>query len=85
MTYTIKDLTLCRSNVGDGGWSLHLKGEFYPLLTGQAEWIEETQEQYGHWTGPDADAYEEALRVANRDELPNCVWKNAETPFADNH
>lgn len=20
-----------------------------------------------------------------RDELPNCVWANAETPFADNH
>jgi len=19
------------------------------------------------------------------DELPDCVWKNAETPFADNH
>lgn len=85
MTYTVSDLTLSRSNTGDGGWSLHLKDEFYPLLTGKSEWIEETQEQYGHWSGPTEDDYEEALRVANRDELPNCVWRGAETPFAENH
>jgi hypothetical protein len=24
-------------------------------------------------------------RRQNRDELPNCVWRDAATPFADNH
>jgi hypothetical protein len=26
-----------------------------------------------------------AMFAARNEELPNCVWKNAATPFADNH
>lgn len=85
MTYTRKDLTLCRSDTGNGGWSLHLGDDDFVLNSGKAEWIEETQEQRGHWNGPTEDDYEEALRVANRDEDPHCVWRHAATPFAENH
>lgn len=27
----------------------------------------------------------ESPEAAAKEELPNCVWRDAETPFADNH
>lgn len=34
----------------------------------------------------DDDEYiDEIEELTEKDELPNCVWRDAETPFADNH
>lgn len=50
-----RDLVLCRSDQGDGGWSLHAPdstdeaiaaGDAPPLLTGTARWIG------GAWSRP---------------------------------
>lgn len=52
-----------------------------------------------HYNGGHAKAIGEALAIIerlggmdplerkrqNRDELPDCVWRDAATPFADNH
>lgn len=85
MSHTEKDLVLCRSNTGDGGWSLHLGDNLSPLTFGPAEWIEENDLYRGHWSRPNKDDIEDALRVANREEDPNCIWRDAETPVAKNH
>lgn len=59
-------LTLCRSDMGDGGWSLHpadvTDGEIAAgiadlLSCGEAEWEEQAQ----RWSRPDAGDYEQAL------------------------
>jgi hypothetical protein len=56
-------LVLCRSDAGDGGWSLHApgstdediaSGDAPPLLSGTAEW-------QGVWSRPNAADYRDAL------------------------
>lgn len=71
--YTADDLVLCRSDRGDGGWSLHApgstdeaiaSGDAPPLVSGEAEWDDEA----GDWNRPDEDDYRQALiALAYRD------------------
>lgn len=66
------DLILCRSDMLDGGWSLHApdatdeqiaEGEALPLLDGPAEW----DAAAGDWNRPnDADYAEARKRLAAR-------------------
>ncbi len=58
---------LCRSDQGDGGWSLHqpnaddesiANGEYPPLVSGTAEWNEIQQ----HWDRPNIADYQAAVR-----------------------
>lgn len=70
--YTARDLVLCRSDKGDGGWSLHAPGttdqqiaggESVPLLSGEAEW----DSRAGDWSQPDEDDYRAAIaELANK-------------------
>jgi hypothetical protein len=64
---TASDLVLCRSDKGDGGWSLHAPGSTDediatgnapPLLTGQGE-----RGALEHWTRPAPIDYARALRI----------------------
>jgi hypothetical protein len=63
--YFAKDLVLCRSDHGDGGWSLHApgatdaeiaSGDAPYLACGEAEWDEER----GDWNRPNEADYEAA-------------------------
>lgn len=63
---TPTDLTLCRSDTGDGGWSLHApgatdreigEGNAPVLLDGTAELVD------GDWNRPNAADYAEAFAV----------------------
>lgn len=50
------------------------------------EAVAETGEQHAELCSMYVElAVLEAERDANRDELPNCVWRGAATPFAENH
>lgn len=60
------NLVLCRSDQGDGGWSLHppgttdadvASGDAPYLLTGEAEWVD------GKWSRPDAADYRHARDI----------------------
>lgn len=63
----VDDLVLCRSDTGDGGWSLHAPGstdeqiasgdEPY-LVSGPADWDEKT----GDWSRPNYDDYQAAIK-----------------------
>lgn len=64
--YTADDLVICRSDIGDGGWSLHApgstdeqiaSGERPALNSGTAEKDDET----GYWSAPDEHDYRIAL------------------------
>jgi hypothetical protein len=64
---------LCRSDQGDGGWSLHAPGSSdndiatgdAPYITsGPAEWDEEQQD----WDRPNAADYEEVVRLYNSNQ-----------------
>jgi hypothetical protein len=64
--YTAEDLVLCRSDTGDGGWSLHApgstdeqiaSGDAPYLVSGPAEMDDET----GEWSRPDLADYRAAL------------------------
>ena len=66
MTIDINDLIVCRSDTGDGGWSLHAPGSTNEqiasgdapyLVCGPAEWDAETQE----WSRPNEGDYRIAL------------------------
>lgn len=63
---TYIDIVLCRSDHGDGGWSLHhpdatddgiASGEFPPLVSGDAEYDENTK----CWSRPNDADYAAAL------------------------
>jgi hypothetical protein len=65
---------LCRSDKGDGGWSLHApdvsdeaiaRGDAPCLLSGTAEWDAEI----GEWSRPDREDYADAMVRAVGDEL----------------
>jgi len=62
---------LCRSDLGDGGWSLHepdatdediAEGDDTALVTGTAEWDEDAQQ----WDRPNMDDYQKAARILKR-------------------
>ena len=66
-TELTRRLVLCRSDQGDGGWSLHpagttdeaiADGRAVLLASGTAEWID------GQWDRPDRTDYTKALRDA---------------------
>lgn len=68
---TRDDLVLCRSDAGDGGWSLHAPGstdeeiamgDAPALVSGTSEW----DEARGEWARPNADDYAAALRRAGQ-------------------
>ncbi len=60
-------IILCRSDAGDGGWSLHRPGTTNEqiangegiLLTGTATWDDAAD----HWDAPTLEDYEEAERL----------------------
>lgn len=54
---TMGEIKLCRSDQGDGGWSLHLGNGDEVLVSGEAEWLEDED----RWTRPDSDDYTSAL------------------------
>lgn len=63
--WTLKDLVLCRSDCGDGGWSLHAPwatddqiacGDEPPLADGPAEW-------HGEWSRPNRLDYQQAFNA----------------------
>ena len=65
------DLVLCRSDCGDGGWSLHpavstdeqiASGDAPVLVSGTAQWVD------GDWDRPNAQDYASA-----RGEVV-CTW-----------
>lgn len=65
---TLDDLELVRSDAGDGGWSIHLRGSLdlqndpmpdAPLLSGLAERIG------GYWDRPTSNDYDTALLTAH--------------------
>ena len=60
---------LCRSDTGDGGWSLHApgstdeqiaEGDAPPFVSGPSDW----QAEDG-WTRPNADDYCQAIQAYN--------------------
>jgi hypothetical protein len=53
------DLTLCRNDLGDGGWSIHLGDHSRVLASGCAEWDETKQ----RWRRPTEADYAGALVV----------------------
>jgi len=66
--WQLSDLVVCRSDVGDGGWSLHApwatdgqiaNGDQLPLRSGAATW----DEQKGSWDRPDKRDRQEAMNV----------------------
>ena len=71
------DLTLVRSDQGDGGWSLNRPGLDDEqmadgdgiLLCGTAEWDEDA----GDWTRPNPGDYAAALRIWERDAPSTCT------------
>lgn len=65
-TYTAADMVLCRSDAGDGGWSLHAPGatdeeiavgDAPIILDGEAELIGD------QWTAPTEADYAEGFRL----------------------
>lgn len=63
----VDDLVLCRSDRGDGGWSLHepgstddeiASGDAPYLVSGPAEWDDQT----GEWSRPNYDDYQAAIK-----------------------
>lgn len=75
--YTHADLVLVRSDTGDGGWSLHLRGDADdsdPVAYGPADWVAETEDEYGHWSRPDDRDYDDALAKLNALRLPPDGW-----------
>ena len=63
--YTKRDLELIRSDMGDGGWSLHLRGDEDEdgmpnnvLLSGESK-----RSDSGEWLRPNKEDYEEALSM----------------------
>jgi hypothetical protein len=68
----MKNLTLCRSDNGDGGWSLHApgatdeeirNGDAPAILSGDAEWVWSGAWADGQWDRPDAEDYARAERI----------------------
>lgn len=68
---TAMDLVLCRSDTGDGGWSLHApgatdeaiaSGDAMPLTNGNAEWLAGSKD----WSRPDQRDYSLALMILQR-------------------
>lgn len=58
-TITIEDIELARSDLGDGGWSLHLGDDPRVLASGESDW----DERVG-WLRPDGADYQAALAAA---------------------
>jgi hypothetical protein len=67
MSEISKTMILCRSDAGDGGWSLYppgttdddiASGDVLPLLTGEAELDDD-----GEWTAPTVADYEQAADI----------------------
>jgi len=54
-TVTADQLTICRSDLGDGGWSLHRGDEDDVLASGEAEQTDDG------WSRPNADDYRAAI------------------------
>lgn len=68
-------LVLCRSDLGDGGWSLHApgstdqdiaSGDAYPIATGTSR-----RNRAGNWTRPNARDYSRALDAWRQDIWPD--------------
>jgi hypothetical protein len=60
MTTTAIELELCRSDTGDGGWSLHLTDDDSTLvLDGPSD-----ADSDGEWLRPDPADYDDARRLA---------------------
>lgn len=66
-TVSEDDLILCRSDGGDGGWSLHApdatdeqiaSGDEPPLACGPADMDEDT----GYWSRPNCEDYQAAFK-----------------------
>ena len=71
MTIKTHGLVLCRSDVGDGGWSLHrpgatdeqiAEGDAPVLISGVAELVDD------EWTHPNQQDYDAALAVLRNAE-----------------
>jgi hypothetical protein len=63
---TTEDLVLCRSDAGDGGWSLHAPGSTNEeIASGDAAYLicGTAEEAGGAWTRPNHDDYLSALRM----------------------
>jgi hypothetical protein len=61
---TADDLVLCRSDTGDGGWSLHAPGSTdEQIASGDAPYLVsgEAEQVDGEWSRPDAQDYRQAL------------------------
>ncbi len=67
---TFPKFVLCRSDQGDGGWSLHAatadeesiaNGDYPPLASGPAKW----DDTCGDWDRPNIADYQQAVRVAH--------------------
>jgi hypothetical protein len=70
----MENLILCRSDMGDGAWSLHAPGTTETeiadgaglLLSGEAEWVGD--DLTGDWDRPNAADYAEASRPCPADK-----------------
>jgi hypothetical protein len=67
-----QDLILCRSDAGDGGWSLHApwatdeqiaSGDAPPLTCGPSDCNE-----HGEWIRPDLSDWEQAMNILSASE-----------------
>jgi hypothetical protein len=66
MTPTVNDLVLCRSDTGDGGWSLHPPGSTdEQIASGDAPYLlsgDSKKNKFGRWSRPNAKDYRMALK-----------------------
>lgn len=82
-TYTQADLEVVRSDAGDGGWSIHIRGETEYLTSGTAERIPETDEAYASWNRPNAEDLAWALRVANEEVIDAEILNERDEEITD--
>jgi hypothetical protein len=64
MTPTLNDLVLCRSDSGDGGWSLHAPGSTDEAIAcGEAPYLAcgPGEMEDGQWSRPDFQDYRNAM------------------------
>jgi hypothetical protein len=74
MTIATHNLVLVRDNCGTGGWSLHTQAQIDDaaahddvpdyVLSGAADYVDATDDAYGHWSRPNQADYDAAAAKA---------------------
>lgn len=54
---------LCRSDTGDGGWSLHIPGDESVIISGPSTLVD------GEWDRPNAEDYDKAISLKSEQQM----------------